>query len=140
MATFLSIDPTTYFPVAAIQETYVAITAGHARGAKAFFEKYKGSGVFSLHRDNYVGGGRFRHHAIYPDVTKLLGHPDFSVVFRERLLSLDAHPTYIITPPHDAGVAMAKAAVGECIGLDLCIASAIFKLPGHAYPNRAWQA
>jgi hypothetical protein len=107
----VDIDPTTYFPVASIQETYVAITAGHARGAKAFFEKYKGSGVFSLHRDNYVGGGRFRHHAIYPDVAKLLAHTIFVSAFEERLLSLDAHPTHIITPPHDAGVAMANAAV-----------------------------
>ena len=106
----IDIDPTTYFPVSSIIEHRKRISAAMALPSKTFFTKYSGGNCFSLHRDNFVGRGRFRHHAIFPDVEQFLKHPEFIVGFERKLSGIGDTPTHIVVPTHDAGLAMAKFA------------------------------
>lgn len=113
----IDIDRTTYFPLE-VKERLIPITIAVAEPSRKFFDQY-GSGVFSVHRDSYVGEQKWRHHAIYPDVIRLLGHPVFKGKLVQKLAGFDEHLKLIVTPPHQAGKVLGKFAqdaLGEVNG------------------------
>lgn len=113
----IDIDRTTYFPLE-VKERLIPIKTAGAEPSKKFFDQY-GSGVFSVHRDSYVGEQKWRHHAIFPDVIRLLGHPVFKGKLMQKLAGLDERPKVIVTPPHQAGEILGKFAqhaLGEAKG------------------------
>jgi hypothetical protein len=105
----IDIDKTIYFPTVT-KETVVDIDDPVAKPAKAFFAEYGTAGAFFVHRDSHVAGKPFRHHAIYPDLLVLMKVERFKVAFRKVLAQLDTVPALVITPPHEAGKAMADFA------------------------------
>ena len=102
----IDIDRTTYFPSVTV-ESVVPISHTVATNAKRFFCDYAGSGAFFVHRNSYVSGQKFRHHAIYPDLCVLLRHPLFQDRLGMKLAGLDRPPTLIVSPPHEAGQLLA---------------------------------
>src|ERR1700694_294218 len=98
----VDIDRETYFP-AAVKQMEVSVDRTAARHAEQFFKDYGPLDVFSVHRDSFVAGQRFRHHAIHPDASVLLKDPKFQRRLKKKVMALETPPTLILTPPHDAG-------------------------------------
>lgn len=106
----IDIDKRTYFPLR-IQERTVLIRKHSADPSYGFFSDYRNSGLISVHRDSFLlNGQRFRHHAIFTDVLKILEKSPFKERFEAKLTLLESCPALILTPPHPAGLAMAEQA------------------------------
>lgn len=103
----VDIDRATYFP-SAVNQMEVGVDRKTARHAEQFFKDYGHLDVFSVHRDSYVAGQRFRHHAIHPDVVVLLQDSKFQRRLKNKLIALEAPPSLILTPPHEAGRELAR--------------------------------
>lgn len=88
----LTVNPSTFFPDYRSPEVE-KFKISDVRTFGDFFEAYKGSGLFSVHRDgqNFVfhsrDGGTYssRHHTFHIDVTLLAQHPTFRSNLRESL-------------------------------------------------------
>lgn len=106
----VEIDPITYFPSLAVDDQLAPIRKRHTREARTFFTDYQGIGALSAHR-NAVDRGRqnVRHHAFFVDVARLLESELFlgklDALTRSAVVGLK--PAMVITPPHEAGEAMA---------------------------------
>lgn len=105
----IDIDKTIYFP-SVIKESLVVADDRVARPARQFFTDYGHSGALFVHRDSYVADKKFRHHAIYPDLSAMLKVNGFQQKFRQKLAQLNRLPSVIVTPPHAAGRALASFA------------------------------
>jgi len=106
----IDIDKRTYFPLR-IKESPVLVRKSTAELAYDFFADYRDSGLISVHRDSFLlNGQRFRHHAIFTDVLKVLDQPPFNHKFDQRLTAFDCCPFLILTRPHPAGIALAQRA------------------------------
>ena len=103
----VNIDRATYFP-SAVTQMEVTVDRKTARHAEQFFKDYGHLDVFSVHRDSYVAGQRFRHHAIHPDVFVLLQDSKFQRRLKNKLIALEAPPSLILTPPHESGRELAR--------------------------------
>jgi hypothetical protein len=103
----VDIDRATYFP-AAVKQMEVSVDRPAARHAEQFFKDYGHLDVFSVHRDSYVAGQRFRHRAIYPDVSALLQNDRFQRRLKEKTIALDVPPSLVVAPPHDVGRELAR--------------------------------
>jgi len=105
----IDIDKTTYFP-SVVLESEVAVDKIAATHADQFFKDYGHSGAFFVHRNSYVAGQKYRHHAIYPDLSVFLKQDCFQSRLQEKLAQLDHPPTLVVTPPHEPGREMAAFA------------------------------
>lgn len=112
--TVVDIDGKAYFPLEVVPQP-ILISLGRnaeARAAVTFFRNYRGTKLFSTHRDSLdLYGHRTRHRAIYTDISAILDHAVFSDKFVE---CLNFHhrrpPSLIVHPPHAAARAMALKA------------------------------
>jgi hypothetical protein len=105
----IDIDRVTYFP-SVIHEVKVSIQEADALPARQFFEDYGAANAFLVHRDSYVAGQKYRHHAIYPEISALLKQDCFKERLRTKLAGLDKRPELIVIPPHGAGRELAEFA------------------------------
>jgi len=90
------IDSKVYFPLAFTEVPY-AITKADAERHRAFFDRYAGSGVASVHRDEEVSGRVLRHHHIHVDVSRIVDHPCFKHLLGQRVAHWPT-PLVIIAP------------------------------------------
>lgn len=106
----IDIDRRTYFPLR-VEEHTVRLLKPTAQLAYRFFEEYRNSGLVSVHRDSFLmDNQRFRHHAVFLDVSAVAGKSPFQERFEEKLAGFGTCPALIITPPHAAGVQLANRA------------------------------
>lgn len=104
------IDRGTYFPLR-IEVLPVELKKVDADQSKYFFDAYKNTKLFCVHRECYEQrGGRLRHHAIDLEVSAILELEPFATRFAESIKGISPPPTVIVVPPHDAGVAMSEIA------------------------------
>ncbi len=106
----VDIDRKTYFP-SAVKQTEIRVSQSTTRHAEKFFKDYGHLNAFSIHRDSYVAGQKYRHHAIYPDLSVLLEDSTYKKRLKEKLESLAPPPSIVVVPPHDTGKLLAKFAV-----------------------------
>jgi hypothetical protein len=109
----IEIDRRTYFPLR-IEQTKLNLKRAEAAPYREFFNSYRKTNLFCVHRDCHEqkgGSSRYlRHHAIDLDVNCILPCEPFATRFNESLQKIDPAPKLIITPPHQAGIAMAENA------------------------------
>jgi hypothetical protein len=106
----IEIDPVTYFPSLTVDDQLAPIRKRHTRDARDFFTNYQGIGALCVHRNAVDRGGQnYRHHAFFVDVARLLTSDLFvsklDALTRSAVSGLT--PAMVITPPHEAGEAMA---------------------------------
>ena len=107
--TVVSIDPSSFFPVAAT-DTPLLIRKLDADYNRPFFRHYKGSGAIRVHRDIHDSKGmKLRHHAFDIDVISLLNSARFTSRFFEKLQNTP-QPFVIIVPAHEAGKKLGEVA------------------------------
>lgn len=103
----IPIDRTTYFPVF-INEDAIRLTNRVASKNKSFVDAYGDKNVIRIHADSFVDGQKSRHHGVYIDVCELMKIQNFLKKLDAVLNELPSNPPHlIITPPHDAGKALA---------------------------------
>jgi hypothetical protein len=109
----IEIDRRTYFPLR-IEQSKLNLKRTEAAPYRDFFNSYRKTNLFCVHRDCYEqkgGCSRYlRHHAIDLDVSCILECEPFASKFSESVQKIDPAPKLIITPPHQAGIAMAEVA------------------------------
>jgi hypothetical protein len=109
----IEIDRRTYFPLR-IEQSKLNLKRAEAAPYREFFNSYRETNLFCVHRDCYEqkgGCSRYlRHHAIDLDVSCILTCEPFASKFSESVQKIDPAPELIITPPHQAGIAMAEIA------------------------------
>jgi hypothetical protein len=105
----IKIDPQIYFPLT-FQDTQIALNKRAADHCRMFFERYIGSGLIQVHRDHEEQTGRPQHHGIHLATEVLLNVSAFKSAFQAKLAALPTPPIFIVSPPHDAGRALAKHA------------------------------
>ena len=100
-----------------MREEPILISKGsneEAKSATAFLNRYRNSGMLSVHRDCFdIYHQAERHHAIFTDVLAIADHPDFKVRFTAKLQALPGAPSLIVTPSHPAGKRLAEMAVAH---------------------------
>jgi hypothetical protein len=105
----IRIDPQVYFPLR-FEDTVIEISKPVADRARAFFDRYVGTGLIEVHRTHSDGAGRIRHHAIHLVTERLAKVGAFVEAFNEKLTALPTPPKLIVSPPHPAGRALAELA------------------------------
>jgi hypothetical protein len=105
----IRIDPQTYFPLS-FQDFAVELKKPVMDRSKGFFDRYAGTSLIQVHRDHQAQGDSPRHHAIYLATEKLMTVPAFVKNFEEKLKGLRTAPIFIVSPPHEAGKALARCA------------------------------
>ena len=76
-----------------------------------FAKRYVDASFARVHRtDNDSNPSNRRHHALWIDTSKLVSHPKFAELFRQKLLALEPRPAIIIHPDHSAAHALADLA------------------------------
>jgi hypothetical protein len=122
-ASIIEIDRRTYFPLR-IEQNKINLKRDQAAKFKDFFNAYRKTGLFCVHRNCYEhkgGTSRYlRHHAIDLDIGAILECEPFASKFRESVLKIHPAPKVIIAPPHQAGIKMSA------------IAERLLKINGHA--------
>lgn len=107
----IDIDRHTYFPTT-VHEKPLDITIDAATPARVFFDNYRNTAAFSLHRDSFEGEAKsrrqLRHHAFYIDVEALLANPEFCGKVRALIGEIRSFPKAIIAPPHSAGTRLSS--------------------------------
>ena len=107
--TVITIDPSSFFPVAA-SDTPLLIRKADADYNRPFFRHYKGLGAIRVHRDIRDSKGiKLRHHAFDIDVISLLNSSRFTDRYFAKLQNLP-QPFVIIVPAHNAGKKLGELA------------------------------
>jgi hypothetical protein len=111
----IDIDPQTYFPLR-VECVEISISRRNADGPRDFWDAYRNTGLACVHRDSITGGQFQRHHGIYLDVSAILSQPRFIGKVGQWLESIPSCPALVISPPHQAGNAMAQLLRQELAG------------------------
>jgi hypothetical protein len=109
----VTIAPSTYLVEVGADPKTTRISRPIAQQAEEFFERYRGRGCFSVHREQHDNA---RHHCIHLDVGCLVDHPEFSRTLKERLAELP-EVDLILSPRHDAAAALARK-VSSLLGVE----------------------
>jgi hypothetical protein len=107
-STPVAIDPQVYFPLQ-FEDTIIDINKAIADRSRAFFDRYVGAGLIEVHR-THEEISRSRHHAIHLATERLLNVAEFVALYEAELAKLPSPPRLIISPPHQAGRALASHA------------------------------
>jgi hypothetical protein len=83
----------------------VRVSADDASDARNFVSKYGHLGAMSVHRDQ---DDRRRHHAVFVDVSRLIGDPVFQHVLRRSLRPIASHVDLVVHAPHESARRFAR--------------------------------
>lgn len=95
----LRIHPETFHVEVAQALTKSKVTISDARQAERFVAKYRGLDVVRVHRTEV--GGHGRHHALYLDGGRMLGHDGFREELRASARALVGRVDVVIAPDHE---------------------------------------
>ena len=108
--TAIEIHSTLYFPATPLDiEKHLRLLV--IKPYAEFAKRYADASFARVHRtDNDSNQSNRRHHALWIDTSKLVTHPKFAEMFRQKLLALEPRPAIIIHPDHSAARALADLA------------------------------
>ena len=109
-STAIHIHSTLYFPATPVDiEKRLLLKVIRPYGA--FCHRYGDVTFARVHlTDSSSSPSNKRHHAIWIDTEQLIGHPQFAVLFKKKILGLRPLPSVIIHPDHFAARCLAALA------------------------------
>jgi hypothetical protein len=103
----IAIHRTTYFPTI-VREREQRIRKNVTAKNRGFYNRYRQSNAIRVHADAWLLDQRYRHHGILVDVSILLRQKVFESRLAKIIHGLTPVPDILISPPHDAGIALAE--------------------------------
>ena len=109
-STAIQIHSTLYFPATPL-DIEKPLPLDVIKPYAEFARRYADISFARVHRtDSDSNPSNRRHHALWIDTAKLISHPKFAELFRQKLLALVPRPAIIIHPDHSAAHALAEVA------------------------------